>query len=269
MGKVEVDERRYLFSHGSLDRTELDALKVNSGWGLKADRATWREHGDGHIARMIVLYHTLRSTLEKRGKIHLSKEQNAAIILSILTHDLMYAKDLESGYNQEAHQVKAADENWLSDIFTQLSQSAPDIFSDVSKENVVLLTSQINRVHDDANDGRALKTLQQEYDNTLQTLPIELILFREIDWSLERIRTKQRMEKVTPFPLRNVIFSLKPIRQSIFPVEHPHFPETCALSHLAKILLDKSRQAPDYSTNQWNAVMDTAGQLGLTIYKPL
>lgn len=259
-------------------RRELDKLKPRPEWAKESlerglNRAFWSGHGDGHMARIAIYAPLAMELMAQNGKIMLAKEQKAAIRFSGVTHDLRYGSDrLESVMSaitkKPGHQERAADKEWLRNIFADLEKEKISLFSEVSLEDVIQLTSQINRVHDYTSNSRVLAILGKEFpDVNIKEIPLELEIFRDIDAGLERLRTEEAYKRILnrallTRPFRKMILRQNWVEFSLRRLHFPHFEETRQLLPFAMKLYHQSIKKPEYKTDQWKATMDTALELG-------
>lgn len=270
------EDYKYKFPEILSSRSELDRLKPRPHWvaeSLKkgSKRALWSSHGDGHIARSLVFFHLLTEMMAEGGTVKLTKDQKAAIELSVITHDLKYNSDkFETilAKRMVGHQRRAANQVWLRNVFSDLAKEGINSFSEVSPDIVIPLASQINRVHDYRDNFIALSVLKKDFpDVHIKGIPLELEVFRDIDAGLERLRTEELFKRVINRvllirPLKKIILNSPPIKSPLRRLHFPLFEETRRLLPFAMHLYNLSIKNPEYKIDQWKATMNIAQMLG-------
>lgn len=242
---------------------DIASLQPEKSWGLKKDRAGWMAHGDGHIARLLVLFSVLLEKLEHDENIFLDRDSRAAITLSIITHDLRYGSDVEFMYRQELHQKKASDQTWLKAILTQLTLQAPGIFEGVDCRKVIAIAAQINRVHDYHSSQAALTCLNAEFHEQKKEHSLEMKIFLDLDSGLEIVRLESWLYETFPQAFIPALSQFSVLENKLHQLQNPLFVSTAALHTFATALYKKSKKHPEYGHNQWAAVMKTASEMGL------
>lgn len=272
------EDFKYTLPKNLSSRRELDKLRPQKGWAIESlkkglDRTLWSDHGDGHVGRVEVFIPLLIEMMTQNGKISLTKEQKAAIVLAGVAHDLRYKSDrfevvMAEITKKSGHQGRAAEKDWLSKIFADLAKKDINLFSEISPAVVVQLARQIIDVHDNRDDTSALKTLQKHFpDAGIKELPLELRIFRDIDSGLERLRTEEIYKRILnrlrlTRSFQKFILRQTWVESSLRRFHFPEFEETRDLLPFAFALYHKSIEHPEYKTDQWKAVMNAALELG-------
>lgn len=269
------EDFRQTFPRELPSRIVLDKLRPRYEWAIESlanglDRSLWKSHGDGHIARLVIFHQLLIRKMGENKTLRLTKEQIAAIELSVITHDLRYNFDRRETIFEKTivkHQEKAADQKWLERVFFDLAKGKVNSFAEVSSENVVPLASQINRVHDYMSDATALTVLRSNFPGrNIKEIPLELSVFKDIDSGLERLRTEEILKKIINWvvvtrPFKGMILRLPKIKKTLNLFHFPQFEETRQLLPFSFELYHQSRKNPEFKKDQWKATMDTAQAL--------